>query len=126
MSSSTYPTRQPGTTAAIEAARAAFITSLPSHGVALGPSLLKSTSSICPAGAGRVEVLATHPAPRTARVIVREKVSDRLIDRMAADMRAFGEGMTRTDLKRLGYTESQIEDCAEEANRRALARAGLN
>ena len=67
------------------------------------------------------------PAPRTARVTLRVKRSAALIDRMADDMRAFGEGMTRIDLRRLGYTDSQIDACAEDANRRALSRAaGFN
>ena len=72
--------------------------------------------------------LASLPAPpRNARVTLRVKRSAELIDRMADDMRAFGEGMTRQDLRRLGYTDSQIDACAEAANRRALSRAaGLN
>jgi hypothetical protein len=69
--------------------------------------------------------LAAHPPRRTARVIVTEKPSEAMIERMAADMRAFGEGMTRVDLKRI-YTDRQIDACAEEAARRARARAGFN
>lgn len=67
--------------------------------------------------------LAANPAPRTARVIIREKRSEALIDRMADTMRHHGEGMTRIDLRRAGYTEIQIEACAEAANIRALSLA---
>lgn len=60
---------------------------------------------------------------RAARVVVRVKKSSALIDQMADDMRVFGEGMTRTDLRRAGYSDGQIDACGEDANRRALARA---
>lgn len=62
-------------------------------------------------------------APRTARVNVRVKRSAELIDRMADDMLTFGEGMTRRDLQRAGYSEGQIDACHEAANSRAIARA---
>lgn len=78
--------------------------------------------------AGIEAFLASVPTqPRTARVTLRVKRSAELVERMADDMRTFGEGMTRQDLRRLGYTESQIDACGEDANRRALSRsAGLN
>ena len=66
------------------------------------------------------------PVPRTARVTLRVKRSPALIERMADDMRTFGEGMTRHDLRRLGYTDSQIDACAEMANRRALFASCAN
>lgn len=77
-------------------------------------------------GANLAAFLAAHPPRRAARVILTEKPSEALVERMAADMRVAGEGMTRADLKRLGYTDRQLDACAEEAARRALARAGAH
>lgn len=80
--------------------------------------------------AGIAAFLASLPAaPRTARIRLRVKRSAVLIERMADDMRQLGgagEGVTRADLRRLGYSESQIDACAERAGIRARELSDLN
>lgn len=49
-----------------------------------------------------------------------------LVAEMAEAMRNFGEGMTRADLRLLGYSDTEIDLCAEKANARALRLANLN
>lgn len=99
---SLYPTRHPITTSNIEAAIAGAM------------------ARKYPDGA----------APRTARVKVRIKADETnraiIVENMSEDMRAFGEGMTRKDLRLLGYTDQMLDLYGDEANRQARQRAGLN
>lgn len=62
-----------------------------------------------------------------ARVNIRMKAccKELVVAKMAEHMRNHGEGMTRSDLMRLGYSEIIIEQCAAEANQLAL-RLALN
>lgn len=95
MPSATYPTKQPITNAGIEA----FLASI-------------------------------APPPRTARVKIRVKqftpaVCAAIVERMAHDMRMFGDGMTEDDLKRAGYSQDEIFHCAKNARDLAMRQSRL-
>jgi len=94
--SSIYPTRTPDTTANIEA----FL-------------------------ADAIAKKRVAPAMLPARVKLRLTSGSKahIVERMAEDMRTFGEGMTEKDLIRLGYPIEIIRICAEAANQKAMARA---
>lgn len=99
----TYPTRQPITTANIEAAIAERI------------------ARLFPSG----------EIPRVARLRLRvtkftAAAQAAIVEQMAEVMRMFGEGMTEMDLKREGFTEDQIRHCARQAGDRAMQRAAFN
>lgn len=103
MSSTTYPTSQPITNANLDAW--------------LAERLARRFPNGAPLRTARVRLRVTKFSPGAEAVIV---------DRMADDMRRFGEGMTERDLRLAGYTEKQIEICAGKANVRALELANLN
>lgn len=96
--SSIYPTRQPVTTANIQAFLADVV-------------------------ARKKGTVLARPTAVIGKVTMKAALKTLIVERMAEQMRDHGEGMTRHDLRRKGWSYPIIDICADEANALASERA---